>query len=73
MIPYADCCQRHTPKSLFTTVLLQQVQRRAEKTQGREEKKDGTSQFLPGTPIVTVTIGHPMLFEVYAQVEDDKK
>jgi hypothetical protein len=22
---------------------------------------------------VTVTIGHPMLFEVYAQVDDDKK
>jgi hypothetical protein len=37
------------------------------------KKKNGTSQFLPGTPIVTVTIGHPMLFEVYVQVEDDKK
>jgi hypothetical protein len=38
-----------------------------------KKKKDGTSQLLPGTPIVTVTIGHPMLFEVYAQVDDDKK
>jgi hypothetical protein len=38
-----------------------------------KKKKDGTSQFLPGTPIVTVTIGHPMLFEVYAQVDSDKK
>jgi hypothetical protein len=58
---------------VFTTFLLQQVQRRSEQTQGREEKKDGTSQLFPGTPIVTVTIGHPVLFEVYAQVDDYKK
>jgi hypothetical protein len=38
-----------------------------------KKKQDGTSQFLPGTPIVTVKIGHPMLFEVYAQVDDGKK
>jgi hypothetical protein len=38
-----------------------------------KKKKDGTSQFLPGSPIVTVTIAHPMLFEVYAPVDKDKK
>jgi hypothetical protein len=38
-----------------------------------KKKKDGTSQFLPGTPIVTVTIGHPMLFEVYVQADNDQK
>jgi hypothetical protein len=38
-----------------------------------KKTKDGTSQFLPGSPIVTVTIGHPMLFEVYAPVDNDKK
>jgi hypothetical protein len=32
-----------------------------------KKKKDGTTQFLPGTPIVSVKIDHPMLFEVYAQ------
>jgi hypothetical protein len=37
------------------------------------KKKDGTSQFLPGSLIVTVTIAHPMLFEVYAPVDKDKK
>jgi hypothetical protein len=26
-----------------------------------KKKKDGTSQFLPGSPIVTVTIAHPTL------------
>jgi hypothetical protein len=38
-----------------------------------KKKKDGTSQFLPGTPIVYVTIAHPMLFEVYAPVDKDSK
>jgi hypothetical protein len=38
-----------------------------------KKKKDGTSQFLPGTPIVSVTIAHPMLFEVYAPVDKDGK
>jgi hypothetical protein len=38
-----------------------------------KKKKDGTSQFLPGTPIVTVTIAHPMLFEVYAPVDREIK
>jgi hypothetical protein len=38
-----------------------------------KEKKDGTCQFLPGTPIMSVTIAHPMLFEVYAPVDKDKK
>jgi hypothetical protein len=38
-----------------------------------KRKKDGTSQFLPGSPIVTVTIAHPMLFEVYDPVDKDKK
>jgi hypothetical protein len=38
-----------------------------------KKKKDGTYQFLPGTPIVSVTIAHPMLFEVYAPVDKDKK
>jgi hypothetical protein len=32
-----------------------------------KNKKDGTSQFSIGTPIISVTISHPMLFEVYAQ------
>jgi hypothetical protein len=32
-----------------------------------KKKKDGSSQFLPGTPIVSVKISHPMLFEVYFQ------
>jgi hypothetical protein len=27
-----------------------------------KKKKDGTIQFLPDTPIVSVTIDHPMLF-----------
>jgi hypothetical protein len=38
-----------------------------------KKKKDGTSQFLPGSPIVTVTIGQPMLFKVYSPVDNDKK
>jgi hypothetical protein len=38
-----------------------------------KKKKDGTSQFLPGTPIVYVTIAHPMLFEVYTPVDKDSK
>jgi hypothetical protein len=38
-----------------------------------KKKKDGTSQFLPGTPIVSVTIAHPMLFEVYAPVDKDSQ
>jgi hypothetical protein len=38
-----------------------------------KKKKDGTSQFLPGTSIVSVTIVHPMLFEVYAPVDKDSK
>jgi hypothetical protein len=38
-----------------------------------KKKKDGTSQFLPGSPIATVTLAHPMLFEVYAPVDKDKK
>jgi hypothetical protein len=38
-----------------------------------KKKKDGTSQLLPGTPIVSVTIDHPMLFEVYAPVNKDSK
>jgi hypothetical protein len=36
-----------------------------------KNKKDDTAQFLPGTPIVSVTIAHPMLFEVYAPVDKD--
>jgi hypothetical protein len=38
-----------------------------------KKKKDGTSQFLSGTPIVSVKIADPMLFEVYAPVDKDKK
>jgi hypothetical protein len=38
-----------------------------------KHKKYGTSQFFPGTPIVSVTIAHPMLFEVYAPVYKDRK
>jgi hypothetical protein len=38
-----------------------------------KKKKDGTSKFLPGTPIVSVTISHPKLFEVYAPVGKDSK
>jgi hypothetical protein len=38
-----------------------------------KKKKDGTSQFLPGTPIVSVTISHPSLIEVYAPVDKDSK
>jgi hypothetical protein len=38
-----------------------------------KKKKDGTSQFLPGTPIVSVTISHPILFELYAPVDKDSK
>jgi hypothetical protein len=38
-----------------------------------KKKKDGSSQFLPGTPIVSVTIAHPMLFEVYAPVDKESK
>jgi hypothetical protein len=38
-----------------------------------KKKKDGTSQFLPGTPIVSVTIAHPILFEVYAPVDKVSK
>jgi hypothetical protein len=34
-----------------------------------KKKKDGTSQFLPGTPILSVTFDHPMLFYVYAPVD----
>jgi hypothetical protein len=38
-----------------------------------KKKKDYTSQFLPGTSIVSVTISHPILFEVYAPVDKDSK
>jgi hypothetical protein len=38
-----------------------------------KKKNDGTSEFLPGTPIVSVTISHLMIFEVYAPVEKDSK
>jgi hypothetical protein len=38
-----------------------------------KKKKDGTSQFLSGTPILSVTIAHPMLFEVYAPVGNESK
>jgi hypothetical protein len=38
-----------------------------------KKKKDGTSHFLPGTLIVSVTIAHPLLFEVYAPVDKDSK
>jgi hypothetical protein len=38
-----------------------------------KKKKDGTTQFLHGTPILSVTISHPMLFEVYAPVDKDSK
>jgi hypothetical protein len=38
-----------------------------------KKKKDDTSQFLPGTIIVSVTISHPMLFEVYAPVDKVSK
>jgi hypothetical protein len=38
-----------------------------------KKKKDGTTQFLPDTPILSVTIDHPMLFEVYAPVDKDGK
>jgi hypothetical protein len=38
-----------------------------------KKKKDGRSQFLSGTPIVYVTIAHPMLFEVYAPMDKDTK
>jgi hypothetical protein len=38
-----------------------------------KKKKDGTTHFLPGTPLVFVTIDHQMLFEVYAPVEKDDK
>jgi hypothetical protein len=38
-----------------------------------KKKNNGTSQFLPGTPIVSVTISHPMLFEVYALVDQDSQ
>jgi hypothetical protein len=34
-----------------------------------KKKKDGTSQFFPGTPTVSVTIAHPMLFGVYYPVD----
>jgi hypothetical protein len=32
-------------------------------------KKDGTSQFMPVTQILSVTFDHPMLFDVYAPVD----
>jgi hypothetical protein len=38
-----------------------------------KKKKDDTSQFLPGTSILSVTISHPMLFEVYASVDKDSR
>jgi hypothetical protein len=38
-----------------------------------KNKKDGTYQFLPGTLIVSVTISHPILFEVYAPVDKNSK
>jgi hypothetical protein len=38
-----------------------------------KKKKDCTTQLLPGTPIVSITIDHPMLFEVYAPVDKDGK
>jgi hypothetical protein len=38
---------------------------------GTFKKKVGTTQFLPGTPIVSVTFDHPMLFEMYAPVNKD--
>jgi hypothetical protein len=38
-----------------------------------KKKKYGISQFLPGTPIVSVTIAQPMLFEVYALVDKESK
>jgi hypothetical protein len=38
-----------------------------------KKKKDDTTQFMYGTPIVSVTIAHPTLFEVYAPVEKDGK
>jgi hypothetical protein len=38
-----------------------------------KKKKDGTSQLLPGTPIVPVTIAHPMLCEVYAPLDKNSK
>jgi hypothetical protein len=40
-------------------------------TKGTLKKKDGTTQFLPGMPIVSVTFDHPMLFEVYSPVDKD--
>jgi hypothetical protein len=43
------------------------------KHRGIKKEKDGTSPFLPGKPIVAVTIAHPMSFEVYAPVYKDKK
>jgi hypothetical protein len=36
-----------------------------------KKKKDGTTQFLPGTSILTVKIDNPMLFLVYAPVDKD--
>jgi hypothetical protein len=38
-----------------------------------KKKKDGTTQLLHGTTIVSVIISHPMLFEVYAPVDKDSK
>jgi hypothetical protein len=37
----------------------------------RDFLKEGTTQFLPGTPIVYVTFEHPVLFEVFALVDKD--
>jgi hypothetical protein len=38
-----------------------------------KKKRDGSSQFFPVTPLVSVAITHPMLFEVYAPVENENK
>jgi hypothetical protein len=34
-------------------------------------KKGGTTQFMPGMPIVSVIFAHPMLFEVFSPVNKD--
>jgi hypothetical protein len=36
-----------------------------------KKRKDGTSQFLPGTPIVSETFDHQMLFDVHTPVENN--
>jgi hypothetical protein len=61
------------PKHCSQHFYYSKLKGRLNKHRDFKKKKYGTTQFLPGTPIVTVTISHPMLFEVYAPVYKDGK